>query len=94
LAGAWAQNIGGRGYASEAARAVLKAGFGQYGLKEIASFTVPKNLKSQAVMKKIGLKYDPQGDFNHPKLPLNHALSSHVLYRITKEEFDILELSL
>ena len=81
----------GEGYATEAASTVLKAGFEKFNLKEIVSFTALQNLKSQAVMKKIGLKYDPQGEFNHPKLPLDHSLSRHLLYRLKKEEFDILE---
>lgn len=43
----------GKGYATEAALEALKAGFEQFGLSEIVSFTVPQNIKSQAVMKNL-----------------------------------------
>ena len=73
-----------KGYATEAAREVLRLGFEKFGLKEIVSFTVPQNLRSQKVMQKIGLKRDFNGDFNHSKLPLDHPLSLHVLYRLSR----------
>lgn len=73
----------GKGYATEAAKAVLEIGFRNFQLKEIVSFTVPQNLRSIAVMEKIGMKRDLQGDFFHPKLALDHPLSQHILYRIT-----------
>lgn len=71
-----------KGYAVEASKAVLLAGFKNFGLQEIVSFTVPQNLRSIAVMEKIGMKRDFSGDFNHPKLSLDHHLSQHILYRI------------
>ncbi len=71
----------GFGYATEAALAVLELGFTHYGFKEIVSFTVPANYRSIRVMKKIGMTRDATGDFHHPKLPLEHPLSLHVLYR-------------
>lgn len=74
----------GNGYAVEAARAALKIGFENFGLKEIVSFTVPANLRSISVMKKIGMTQDLHGDFHHPKLPLYHPLSKHILYRLQK----------
>lgn len=71
----------GRGYASEAARAVLAFGFETAGLEEIVSFTVPANLPSRRVMERIGMARDPAEDFEHPGLPAGHPLRSHVLYR-------------
>ncbi|CAN5314455.1 GNAT family N-acetyltransferase [soil metagenome] len=73
-----------KGYATEGATAVLEYGFNQCGLKEIVSFTVPANLRSIRIMEKIGMQRDLQGDFAHPKLPPDHRLSQHVLYRIQK----------
>ncbi len=75
----------GQGYATEAAQAVLRYGFEKCGLKEIVSFTVPKNKASIRVMEKIGMHRDLQGDFYHPRLPADHPLSLHVLYRINIE---------
>ena len=74
----------GKGYAREAAAAVLNFGFEQCDLKEIVSFTVPANVRSIRVMENIGMKRDLSGDFAHPKLPTDHPLSLHVLYRISK----------
>ena len=73
----------GKGYATEGARAVLKIGFKKFLLKEIVAFTAEKNLRSIAVMGRLGMIRDIAGDFNHPKLPLNHLLSRHILYRIS-----------
>lgn len=53
----------GQGYASEAARAALKDGCERLGLAEILSYTSPTNLRSQAVMERIGMKRDSAKDF-------------------------------
>lgn len=74
----------GKGYATEGASAVLKYGFETSGLKEIISFTVPANVRSIRVMEKIGMKRDFNGDFAHPKLPPDHRLSKHILYKIQR----------
>jgi RimJ/RimL family protein N-acetyltransferase len=71
-----------KGYAFEGAKAVLDFAFNKLGLKEIVSFTVRENLRSENVMKKIGMQRVENGDFQHPKLPSNHRLSWHVLYKI------------
>ena len=72
---------GASGYASEAARAALKVGFEQVGLDEIVAFTVTGNLRSRAVMERLGMKADPQC-FDHPAVPPGSPLRRHVLYRI------------
>ena len=50
---------------------------------EIVSFTTTKNLKSQRVMEKIGMRHDPARDFDHPVLPTWHE-RRHVLYCIDR----------
>jgi ribosomal-protein-alanine N-acetyltransferase len=45
----------GRGYATEAGRAALAAGFGPLGLDRIVAVTHPWNARSRRVMEKIGL---------------------------------------
>jgi RimJ/RimL family protein N-acetyltransferase len=72
----------GRGYASEAARRALAVGFDEFRLPEVVSFTSATNLRSQAVMRRIGMTHDPADDFGHPSLPPGHRLHRHVLYRI------------
>lgn len=81
----------GQGYAPEAARAALEHGFQKLGLKEIVSITVPHNLKSRRVMEKIGLRHDPTGDFLHPLLADGHPLQQHVLYRLSANDWKILD---
>jgi RimJ/RimL family protein N-acetyltransferase len=76
-----------KGYATEGALAVLRYGFEKLCLQEIVSFTAVGNMRSRAVMKKIGMHNDPVDDFDHPKLPIGHPLSRHVLYRISAVEW-------
>lgn len=71
----------GKGYATEAARAVLAFGFGTLGLPEILAVTTAGNLRSQAVMRRIGMTRDPAGDFDDPTAP-EGPLRPNVLFRI------------
>lgn len=73
----------GRGYAPEAANAVLNYARDVVQLEEVVSFTSENNLNSQRVMEKIGMLYDPDGDFMHPNVSAGNALSKHVLYRLS-----------
>ena len=75
-----------RGYATEAARAALRAGFERIGLARIVSFTSILNLPSRAVMERIGLR-DTGEDFDHPALPEGHPLRRHCLYRLDRAEW-------
>ncbi len=74
----------GRGYATEAARAVLAYAFDTVGLDEVVSFTAAQNARSINVMSKIGMQRNTEDDFNHPLLPKDHRISKHVLYRISR----------
>ena len=76
-----------RGYATEAARRAAAFGFEQLGLKEIVSFTVPANERSQRVMLRLGMKRSADEDFEHPVLPEGHPLRRHVLYRLSAADF-------
>ncbi|KAF1037827.1 MAG: hypothetical protein GAK35_03861 [Herbaspirillum frisingense] len=77
----------GQGYAGEAAACALRYGFLALGLPEIVSFTVPANQRSLAVMQRLGMHYDIREDFLHPRLPPEHPLRLHRLYRIGREEW-------
>lgn len=77
----------GKGYATEGALACLKYGFEKLNLKEVVSFTAIQNLRSRAVMTRIGMHYDPRDDFDNPKLSEGHALKRHVLYRLKWDEW-------
>jgi RimJ/RimL family protein N-acetyltransferase len=76
----------GNGYATEAARASLEHAFGPAGLEEVVSFTATTNLPSQRVMQRIGMVQD--GEFDHPRLPDGHRLQRHVLYRISRAQWE------
>lgn len=77
----------GKGYAVEAANAALQHGFAELGLDEIVALTVPANIRSQQVMRRIGMVRNEADDFDHPRVPEGHALKRHVLYRIKREAF-------
>ncbi len=77
----------GKGYATEAGKEVLKKAFLDFNLDNIVSFTSKINMPSIKVMERLGLKRDLKDDFINPKLPHNHILAPHVLYRLSKAEY-------
>jgi RimJ/RimL family protein N-acetyltransferase len=77
----------GRGYATEAARAVLAVGFTRLGLDEIVSITTTTNLRSRQVMEKLGLRHAPADDFDHPNIAEGHPFRPHVLYRLSRTDW-------
>jgi RimJ/RimL family protein N-acetyltransferase len=76
----------GHGYATEAAWASLHHGFAAGGLDEVIAFTTTLNARSQAVMVRLGMVHDPDGDFDHPSVPVGSPLRRHVLYRVTPSQ--------
>jgi RimJ/RimL family protein N-acetyltransferase len=78
----------GHGYATEAARAALRFGFEELGLEEILSWTVPGNVRSRAVMERLGMNRDPADDFDHPAIPTGNPLRRHVLYRLRRSDWE------
>ena len=77
----------GHGYATEGAWAALRFGFEEHDLAEIVSFTVPANLRSRAVMERLGMTRDPADDFDLPSLAEGHPLRRHVLYRLSRSDW-------
>jgi ribosomal-protein-alanine N-acetyltransferase len=77
----------GNGYATEAAQAALAHGFDEVGLDEIVSITTRTNERSQRVMKRLGMTYDPDDDFDHPNLPEGHPLRPSVVYRLSRTQW-------
>jgi RimJ/RimL family protein N-acetyltransferase len=72
----------GQGYATEAALASAAYAFDTLGIEQLVSFTTPSNVRSQAVMGRIGMTRDPADDFDHPRMPPGHRLRRHLLYRM------------
>lgn len=69
-----------KGYATEAATACFKFAKEQKDLKEIYAFTSLPNKASARVMQKVGMQFVKE--FDHPKVPKDHPLLRHVLYKI------------
>jgi len=79
----------GKGYATEAAKAVLHYAFTELKLDEVVSFTTVNNTKSRRVMEKIGLKHNESDDFDHrhPSADSNSPPEICVLYRLTRDKY-------
>jgi RimJ/RimL family protein N-acetyltransferase len=77
----------GHGYATEAAQAALRFGFERLELEEIVACTTPANVRSRAVMERIGMTRDRREDFDHPEVAAGHPLCRHVLYRIAAADW-------
>lgn len=75
-----------RGYATEAARGALGAAFDLLNLREVVSFTTVKNVRSRAVMEKLGMREEAV-TFEHPSVSLESGFRTHCLYRLTREQW-------
>ena len=80
-----AQPHWGNGYAPEAAREAVRVAFEQVGFAELVAFTAVGNLKSRAVMEKLGMRH--AAEFQHPRVPAGHPLRAHCLYRLARAEW-------
>jgi len=76
-----------QGYATEAAKESLRYAFTKLNLNEVVSFTTLANLRSQAVMQKIGMS-NTGNNFMHPDIEATHPQCEHVLYKISKLEWE------
>jgi RimJ/RimL family protein N-acetyltransferase len=77
----------GRGYATEAGQASVNFAFERLGLGEIVSMAVTDNHPSRRVMERLGMSRRTADDFGHPKLPFEHPLRPHVLYRLSRDDW-------
>ena len=75
------QSNWGKGYATEATRAVLAYGFDTVGLNEITAVTHRDNAASQHVLTKCGLKRD--GTFNY------NGRGEIPFFRLARSDFDV-----
>jgi RimJ/RimL family protein N-acetyltransferase len=71
------------GFATEGAKKCLQYAFEALKIEEIFSIAPKVNLKSEHVMKKIGL--EKQYEFEHPLLKNEKRLKTCVLYKTKKE---------
>ena len=74
----------GKGYGSEAAKAVMEYAFNDLGMKELIAFTVYDNERTIHLMDKLGFEYQEGKDFDYPALKKGHPLGRFVLYKAKK----------
>ncbi|WP_027860828.1 GNAT family N-acetyltransferase [Marmoricola sp. URHB0036] len=82
-----AREAWGHGYATEAAHAALDFAFGVLELDEVVSITTASNVRSQAVMRRLGMTRDPADDFEQEHKPVGDPLRSAVLHRLSRQRW-------
>jgi RimJ/RimL family protein N-acetyltransferase len=82
-----AKEYWGKGYATEAGKVALKFAFEELQLAEVVSFTAVENLKSRAVMERLQMLNTHQ-NFEHPSIPVGHKLREHILFKITRGQWE------
>ncbi|HEY3799373.1 MAG TPA: GNAT family N-acetyltransferase [Caulobacteraceae bacterium] len=75
----------GEGYATEAARAALAWGFETLGVPQIFSWTTQVNVRSQAVMRRLGMRRVAERDFLQPGRDADDPLGPHVVFVIGRD---------
>jgi RimJ/RimL family protein N-acetyltransferase len=80
-----ARSAWGHGFATEAGLAALQFGFDTLGQPEIVAVTMERNVRSQAVMRRIGMTTDPAENFEVAEVD-DERLRPHVLYRKQREQ--------
>ncbi|MGT2493476.1 GNAT family N-acetyltransferase [Cupriavidus basilensis] len=78
----------GAGLCRGGGAAALQFGFGRLALAEIVSFTALANVRSRAVMERLGMVAD--GTFEHPALAQDSPLLLHWLYRMSAQRWQSL----
>lgn len=76
----------GNGYATEAAYACLDFAFKQLKADRVVAFSTVKNIRSQNVMRRIGMHRLEHSDFDHPGVQ-DTSLKRHCLYEVTSASF-------
>ena len=76
----------GRDTPPEAAQQAVTFGFLQLRLPELVAFTVIANLKSLAVIERLGMRLD--SEFDHPHVAGDSGLGRHTLHRLRAREYN------
>lgn len=72
----------GAGYAREAATASLAWGWANLPVDRIIAITTPSNVRSQALMRRLGMVRRHDLDFGHPALAPDDPLRPHITFEI------------
>lgn len=79
------ENYWGNGYATEAAKRVIKYGFETLGLDLISVYHYPNNMRSKRVIEKCGFKYE--GTLRKSSILYDGSIIDNLCYSITKSEY-------
>jgi RimJ/RimL family protein N-acetyltransferase len=82
----------GKSIAFAAALQAEEYAFSTLELAELVSFTSILNVKSIALMERLGFTRDPRDDFDHPRIEEGHPLRPHVLYRKKRENYRLFSM--
>ena len=82
-----ARDTWGHGYASEAARASVDWLFANLADDTAWAITHTGNVRSRAVMARLGMQYRPELDFDHPRIATDSPLRPHVTYALTRSDW-------
>ncbi|MEM9686659.1 MAG: GNAT family N-acetyltransferase, partial [Bacteroidota bacterium] len=77
----------GKGYATEGAKRCLEYAFNDLNIDKIVAICTKDNLKSEHIMKKIGMR--KRGEFHHPHLKEYPEYEKCIWYEITKTHNDM-----
>ena len=72
----------GKGLATEGARLSLRVGFELLKLDEIVAMTQLRNMRSRAVMVRLGMREAVGEEFEHPQVPVGSHARAMCLYRL------------
>ena len=75
-----ASDCWGQSYAREAAEASLAWFAANRPGQPICAITSVGNVRSRGLMARLGMRYDPDMDFQHPNIPYGSPLKPHVTY--------------
>lgn len=75
----------GQGYAREAAEASADWVWRNRPERErLIAYTVPGNAASWGLMRRLGMTYRREMDFDHPSFPPGHELCRHIVYTLER----------
>jgi RimJ/RimL family protein N-acetyltransferase len=74
----------GTGLATEGAAACRDWAFANLDVPEVVAITAASNVRSQAVMRNIGMTPDPSRDFEHLRLAEDNPLRRHVFFAMKR----------
>lgn len=78
----------GVGFASEAARVAVKWSFENLPDDSVWAITSKQNMRSRAVMERLGMKYQTDLDFDRLTIAPDSDLYEHVTYRISRPDWN------